>query len=198
MSNYAYNTESTSTSSGSWVFDPYITPKSNGDAPKNKPRTELVRKFDSIIDDLKLNDLKLSIAVFTKYRSNLEMDLNESTLALIHFIYLTHPIITEPQTSAVELFSYDLAIVSDVLEYMPSTMAKANVIKEALTTLKQKNSSYLIITAKSEEMVKKSGDIDKALSIDDLISLALYAGANKVWRLNCMKESKSPFIVAIN
>jgi len=200
MSTSTYDTYSTSTltSSGSWISDPYVISKLNGDAPKNKPRTELIKNFNNIINELGLNDLKLSVAVFTKYESDLERDLNETTLVLMNYFYLTHPIITEPQTGAVDLFSYDLAVVSDILEYMPSTMARANVIKEALTTLKQKKSCYLIITTKSEEEVRKSENINKALSINDLISLALYAGANKVWGPDCMKKSKSPLIIATN
>jgi hypothetical protein len=160
-----------------------------------EPRTELVKNFHNIINELQLNNKDLAIVAFTKYKSDLEKDLNKSHRLIPHYIYLVHPIISELQYDPVDLFSYNLAIISDILEYMPSTMAKANVIKEALTSLKQRKESHLIITAKSEEDAEKSKDTIGTLSEDDLISLALYAGAGKIWKLDCMKEAKFPFIV---
>ena len=158
-----------------------------------EPKTELVKNFHNIIDELRLPGPDTAIVIFTKYKSDLEKDLNKSSLP--YYMYFVHPIITEPQYDPVDLFSYNLAIISNVLEYMPSTMGKANVIKEALMSLKQKKESHLIITAKSEEDAEKSEGVIGTLNEDDLISLALYAGAGKVRKLDCMKEAKFPFIV---
>jgi len=164
--------------------------------PKNNIETELIKNFQDIINELQLYDRNISIAAFTKYKSDIEKDLSmlqHKTPCYVHFI---HPIKSDPQHDPVHLFSYDLAIVSDILECMLSTMARANIIKEALTSLIQGSKSCLIIKAKSEEDAEKAQEV--ALSEDDLISLALYAGAVKTWKLECMKEVKFPLIVASN
>jgi len=160
---------------------------------KNGVRTEFIKNFQDIIKELKLHDRAISIAAFTKYRSDVEKDLNMLQNIIPCYVYLIHPIESDPQYDPVNLFSYNLAMILDVLEYAPSTMARANIVKEALTSLRQENPAYLIIRAKSEEEAQET-----ALSEDDLISLALYAGATKTWKLGYMKEAKFPLIVASN
>jgi hypothetical protein len=197
-----YYIDTSASSDATWDIKYDGDKEKHYNVPPNKPaepRTELVKNFHNIINELQLNSQNLAIVAFTKYKSNLEKDLSNSyNKSMPHYIYLVHPIITEPQHDPVDLFAYNLAVISDVLEYMPSVMAKANMIKEALTSLKQKKQSYLIITAKSEEEVKKSKNIDAILNEDDLISLALYAGASNIRKLDCMRKAKFPFIVATN
>ena len=165
-----------------------------------KPKTELIKNFHKIIDELQLSNIgelqpELAIAFFTKYNSDLEEDLNEKLLIPAYYIHRTHPIKSDPQYAMASLFSYDLAVISDVLEYAPSTMARANIIKEALTCLKQNKRTYLIITAMPMKNIEESKNIVSALNEEDLKELAFYAGANKMWELDCMKEAKFPIIV---
>jgi len=164
--------------------------------PKNDIKTELIKNFRDIISELQLYDRDVSIAAFTKYKSDTENDLNMLQHITPCYVHLIHPIRSDPQYDLVNLFSYDLAIVSDVLECMLSTMARANIIKEALTSLRQERRTYLIIKAKSEGDAERSHEV--TLSEDDLISLALYASAAKTRKLECMKEAKFPLIVASN
>jgi len=195
LSSEIYYTDASS-SSDCWA-EPYNTSKELlfEIAPKEtmKFRTKLAENFSKIAKELQLANREISTAFFIKHKSDLEKDLSKS---FPYYAHVIHPIKTEPQYGQANLFSYDLAVISDVLEYMPSTMARANIIKEALTSLKQEKTSYLIITAIPEEDVEKFKDIVSALSEDDLISLASYAGADKIQKLNCMKEAKFPYIIA--
>jgi len=164
--------------------------------PKNDFNTKLIKNFSNIINELHLEAMDLAISIFTKHKSDVEKDVNKLIQKVPCYTHIVHPIKSDPQYDPVNFFSYNLAIVSDILEYMPSTMARANIIKEALTSLKYDKKSYLIIKTKSKEDAEKLQEV--VLSEDDLISLALYAGAVKTWKLECMKEVKFPLIIASN
>jgi hypothetical protein len=102
------------------------------------------------------------------------------------------------------LICYDFAIILDALEYIPDRMSKANVIKEALSVLNPDRSNpKVIILSKTPEMIekiaeedgyekvdagflinKKSGKfcnlIARGLSVDELIDIAHFAGAQYI------------------
>ena len=71
------------------------------------------------------------------------------------FPYFDDPVI--PGYGKPTAFSlYSFSIVIDALEYMSGKMAKANLIKEALLTLKSKLSNpYVMILAKTRKMVEE-------------------------------------------
>jgi hypothetical protein len=65
-----------------------------------------------------------------------------------------------------KLFQYDYAVIIDAFEYIPELMGKANLIKEALTTLQSKN-AYIIMMARTIEMVNKLAKDKKYKAVDD-------------------------------
>jgi len=200
-STYYYGT---STASDSYITvdgDFYTNSSYKGldEAPsksKNSFDTKLIKNFSEVINELHIEAMDLAISVFTKYKSDMEKDINKLIQKVPCYTHIVHPIESDPQYDPVSLFAYNLAIISDILEYTPSTMARANIIKEALTSLKYDKRSCLIIKTKSEEDAEKLQEV--VLNEDDLTSLALYAGAVKTWKLECMKEVEFPLIIASN
>jgi len=64
------------------------------------------------------------------------------------------------------LFRYDYAVIIDAFEYIPELMGKANIIKEALTTLRSKD-AYIIMMARTVEMVNKLAEDKKYKIVGD-------------------------------
>ena len=113
-------------------------------------------------------------------------------------IYYSDPVISGYDVPP-KLFQYDYAVIVDAFEYIPELMAKANLIKEALATLRTKN-SYIIMMARTTEMVNKlakdkkykavgdrfliannnalEGFTMKGVEAEELIMIAHFAGAN--------------------
>jgi len=179
-----------------YINNSYKDFNSEPSVSKDNFNTKLIKDFSKVMNELHIEAIDLAISVFTKYKSDMEKDINKLIQKVPFYTHIVHPIKSDPQYDSVNFFAYNLAIVSDILEYMPSTMARANIIKEALTSLKYDRRSYLIIKTKSKEDAGKLQEV--VLSEDDLISLALYAGAVKTWKLECMKEVKFPLIIASN
>ena len=71
------------------------------------------------------------------------------------------------------LLAYDYAVIIDVLEYLPVMMARANVIKEALLTLKRNShdiydsNACIIMMTETPNMVDKLAKKEKYESIED-------------------------------
>ena len=59
-----------------------------------------------------------------------------------------------------KLFQYDYAVIIDAFEYIPELMGKANLIKEAIATLRSKN-AYIIMMARTIEAVNKLAEDKK-------------------------------------
>jgi len=199
----AYYYTTTSSTSIEWdsvpkhfYMEDYNRFKKNPDRSNNSFKTKLIGNFENIMNELGIVERDISIAAFTKYGSDVEKDLNILTHKIPCYTHITHPVESDPQHEPVNLSSYDISVVSDVLENTLSKMARANIIKEALSSLKHTGRSCLIIKAKSEEEAKMSKEI--VLNEDNLISLAIYAGATKTWKLKCMEKAEFPLIVANN
>lgn len=130
-----------------------------------------------------------SIILFARPKSDIITD-----LALAGYMYNTAlPIlddVREHGASNPALHSYNLAIISDVLEHLPTMMLKANVIKEALATLKSPRHSYLLIIAKRGQQTEIPMDDQEYIE-----SLALFAGAKEIVRLNCFKDTEFIYVV---
>jgi len=124
-----------------------------------------------------------SIALFTRPQSDILTDI----MLKGYFIHATYPVPADsPNGERAKLHIYSLSIISDVLEHLPTKMARANIIKEALAVLHTlDNSACLLII----------GD-PSAFSIKELESLALYAGAKKILHPKCFKEAKLLYVVA--
>ena len=115
--------------------------------------------------------------------------------------YFNDPVIPE-YARPTELSTYNFSIIIDALEYMPGKMAKANLIKEALLTLKHNiGDQYILILAKTRKMIEdlaknnkyeelKDGflvtsgpfkeSIIQGLDTEDILKLAHFAGAKYV------------------
>lgn len=205
--NMYYTTTTASINSDVWYttegdkYETFYTNNYNGSktgpaTPKNDFKTKLIADFINIINELHLIERDISIAAFTKYKSDIERDLNVLQSKIPCYVHFIHPIKSDPQNDPVNLSSYDVAIIPDILGNSLSRMANANIIKEALSSLKQGGDSYLMIASNNEEKSDKSTEI--ALNEEDLISLAIYAGATKAWKFECGKEIEFPIIVATN
>jgi hypothetical protein len=77
-------------------------------------------------------------------------------------------------------------------------MARANIIKEALSSLFKDYPSYIIILAKSKDEVEESDDKELIMGFDvkDLEALAIFAGATKIWKPKCVEKMESPCVIA--
>jgi hypothetical protein len=112
--------------------------------------------------------------------------------------YYSDPVVLGYDTPT-RLFSYNFSIVIDALEYIQGKMAKANLIKEALATLKHgSNNPFVIILTKTRKMVEElaknngyeeaengflitdgpfRGLVVQGLDVEDLLNIAHFAGA---------------------
>lgn len=154
-----------------------------------KYKSEIMSKFFSkflqcVPFDHRKKEQNISIALFTRPRSDILADIISAGC----FLHTTYPVPSDQQDGKVaKLHIYGLSIISDVLEHLPTKMARANVIKEALAVLHTlDNSTCLLIIADPS-----------AFSVKELESLALYAGAKKILYPKCFKEAKLLYVVAI-
>lgn len=156
---------------------------------EKKYKSEIMSEFFSeflqfLSPGHKKKERSTSVALFTRPRSAILTDI----ISKGYFIHATYPVPSDPQGGEkVKLHIYGLSIISDVLEHLPTKMAKANVIKEALAALHaMDNSACLLII----------GD-PSVFSVKELESLALYAGAKKILHPKCFKGAKLLYVVAI-
>lgn len=112
-------------------------------------------------------------------------------------VYYSDPVVSG-YDGPPKLFQYDYAVIIDAFEYIPELMGKANLIKEALATLRSKN-AYIIMMARTIEMVNElakdkkykavgdrflitnsalEGFTMKGVEAEELIMIAHFAGAN--------------------
>lgn len=168
-------------------------------------KSEFIR---SLVGDLcenmgiPLHDTRLGI--FCRHKSNIDNDIVRGLFENIYY-HKVYPIRSDPQDyDRIYLFSYDICIIVNILEYLPSRMARANIIKEALMSLVDKNSKRLAIIAESEEEVEKSResepDITTGFDVKELESLALFAGAKNIIDPGFVKDKdfKDPYIITTN
>jgi len=174
-----------------------------------KPEADYKAKFirdliNSLYKDMGKSPGDTRVGIFCKHKSDVDNDLKHGLL-LDYYYHRVYPIESDPQNyDKIYLFSYDICIIVGVLEYLPSKMARANVIKEALTALINNYPRRLAIIAKSEEDVEKSKetepDIITGFNVRELESLALFAGAKEIAESSFTKSEdfKDLYIVATN
>lgn len=213
-----YTMASTSTDDNNWLDSSYISFDGTGDVSKveihkTKPKPEIDYKSKSVkdlIDDISANlridkpDSKIAVGIFCKYKSDID---NDSRCGLFngYYYHMVYPI--QPDSTMYEriyLLSYDICVITDVLEYLPSKMARANAIKEALIALCINRPRYLIIMAKSEKEVEEARKTDSSIitgfSVEELKSLALFAGAKEIIEPDFVKDKdlKDQYIIVTN
>lgn len=139
------------------------------------------------------------IALFGSRSSPAFSDYNQLHRNNLHIFY-ADPVVPG-YDSPPKLFQYDYSVIIDAFEYIPEMMRKANLIKEALVTLKN-NNSYTIMMAMTTKMVKElakrkkyedtgngflitnhsklNGLVIKGIEAEELITTAYFAGAQSV------------------
>lgn len=80
----------------------------------------------------------------------------------------------------------DYSIVAYILEHITNTMDRANIIKTALLSLREEKSYPHVIIATytrdcAEKMIKSKEKV-QGIDQEELEMLAIYAGANSVWK----------------
>ena len=159
------------------------------------PKKEFKKEFKSEFGEKLVKNLFKeiggigNIVVFTRPKSDIIADLSLAG----YMFYVAHPILADQHVNNVgdpALRQFSLSIISDVLEHLPTAMSKANVIKEALATLKPSKNSYLLIIAEHGQTDIFMGE-QKYLE-----SLALFAGAKEIVRLDCLKDTKLIYVTA--
>jgi hypothetical protein len=171
--------------------------------PKKKERSGWMFHSKTFEKISKIKELKGTIAVFAFRKSPAFNDRAGLEYRGIS-TYYNDPVVLG-YDSPTKLAFYNFAIIIDALEYMPNKMSRANLIKEALATLKPRSKNpYLLVLAKTpkmvEELVKSNGykETDngflipekkgerfggltiQGLDVDNLIDMAYFAGAEYI------------------
>jgi len=172
---------------------------------KTDYKSEFVRDLiDSLYRDMGTSPGDTRVGIFCKHKSDIDSDLRQGLLTNYYY-HKVYPIESDPQDhDKIYLFSYDMCIIVNVLEYLPSKMTRANVIREALMALVNNYPRRLAIIAKSKEEVEKSKeaepDIITGFDTKELESLALFAGAKEMAKSSFVKNEgfKDLYVVATN
>ena len=99
---------------------------------------------------------------------------------------------------------YDFVIIADLLEKLPDMMSKANIVKEALVSLRTDSSrACVILAARNRQTVEEMGQEEKdklkmiqGIDADELESIATFAGSKSVWNIKELKEEGVSYIGA--
>ena len=99
---------------------------------------------------------------------------------------------------------YDFVIIADLLERLPDMMSKANIVKEALISLRTDSSrACIILAARSRQTVEEMSGVKKdklkmirGINADELESLAMFAGAKSTWSIEELEEEGISYIGA--
>jgi len=150
----------------------------------------------------KVSGLEGAVAVFAYRRSPAFKDRGGLELKGMN-TYYNDPVLVG-YDAPTRLAAYNFAIVIDALEYISGKMPKANMIKEAMATLKPKSyNPYVLITTKTPKMVEElakndeyektnngflipkkdkvfGGLVIQGLDANDLIDIAYFAGAKYI------------------
>jgi len=207
VGNYTTNdTTLSSTSASNVEYDTYV--KLDYDEAIRKMRSK-IEKMPSIemkseskfVIDL-INNIsnsfgfgkKVQIGIFCKYKSDLDEDIRNGLISSRYY-YVVYPIESDPQRhEKICLFAYDIGIIIGVLEYLPSKMLQANLIKEAIVSLSKDYRKPLIIIAKSKEEVEEIKKVDPNIvtgfDVEELKSLALFAGAKEIIRSESIENNQ--------
>jgi hypothetical protein len=172
---------------------------------KSKMATRDMFKSNVLRCILGIDLVKNSLAIFAHRNSPVFSDSRILVECYGLHTYYNDPIF-KGYDSPTELASYNYALITDALEYLPNMMSKANLIKEALATLRPSNEGgRVVIAAKTPKMVASMAKKEKyeklddgfiiseaskeaslrgyhieGLEVEDLVELAFFAGANDI------------------
>ncbi len=99
---------------------------------------------------------------------------------------------------------YDFVVIADLLERLPDMMSKANIVKEALISLRTDSSrACVILAARNRQTIEEMGQEEKdklkmiqGIDADELESIATFAGSKSVWNIKELKEEGVSYIGA--
>ena len=164
----AYMSTNTSTDRSGYYTATYSDIKMDfSSAPKQKHNYS----YKPMKQIIAANILKGSVVIFANHTSLALEDSRALANTGIRASYVD-PILSGYNNPAA-LSAYNYAVIIDVLEYLPVMMARANVIKEALLTLKRNShdiydsNACIIMMTKTPNMVDKLAKKEKYESIED-------------------------------
>lgn len=176
----------------------------------------------TIEEVVKSRIMERNVAIYAYRRSDVYRDRTGFEYSNIR-TYYDDPI-QKGYDAPVSLGSYDFSLIIDALEYMPSMMSRANLIKEAMAALKPSpnyRESGVIIFSKTPEMVSKLAKTEgyeesedgllikkrannffgltlRGLSVDDLIKTAYFAGASYIEEIKSLETDRACIGVYLN
>lgn len=193
---------STSTSYEPWGHDDYEHVDKKPTKLVDKKPTKLKYSSEPLGKIVSAGIIGGNVSMFAYRGSPIFRD--TGTLSRTGIIPYCNDPVTPGYDAPTKLFSYNFSIIIDALEYIQGKMAKANLIKEALATLKPSlglSVPFVMILTKTrkmvEELAKSSGYeevkdgflitdgpfiglVIQGLDVEDLMSIAHFVGAKYV------------------
>jgi len=171
----------TSTATGYYYTSEYTD---NYAEKEVKPKSNLNYCSKPIEQLVKANILEGLVVVFSHHDSPILKDKDALARNDIE-AYYTDPIVSE-HYSAPTLFLYNYAIIIDAIEYLPGIMSRANLIREALLTLRDTyDKACVIMIVKTPKMVRELAKKNKYKKAENAFIIPknkLFGGCN----INCV------------
>lgn len=128
--------------------------------PESKSESKIVFNSEALGQIVKSGALKGATVIFGQRKSPVFEDRDALYKKGINIFYAD--VITPEYGEPPSINAYSFAVIIDILEYIPEMMARANLIKEALSTLAHSHSkSRVIMMVKTPEMVNKFAEKHK-------------------------------------
>ena len=133
--------------------------------PIPEPKSKIAFNSKAMEQIVKAGVLKGATAIFGQRKSPVFKDrdaLRRKDIS-VFYVDVIMPEYNEPPS----INAYSFAVIIDILEYIPEMMARANLIKEALSTLAVNHSkAHVIMIVKTPEMVNRFAEKHKYKKTD--------------------------------